>query len=494
MWVFLFSFAAIPVSIAVRILYAQKLSVVDYGLFYGFFAFLGMFEFLRDWGLRNAAAYFTNKYVVKKDNRKIKTLYFINHFVPFVLSLIIAGLLFLFKGVIVTHVYKNEGHINFIFNFLLIYWVLAVFYRTNTTFFNAYSQQQIPKAIEFISLSLIFVSSFFLLFFFESYKVPVISYIGVFAFLSIVSTYWFFVKHRDVFEAKMYVKKDLFKEVITYANAIFIGGLSSLVLTQTDSFLLQIFSGATNVALYTTGFSAANLITAFTTPITIIFYPIFMRYWHHKNKKVLTKVLNLILNNILLVLLPISLFFFVFAKQIILLMFGAKFAASTIVLQVFAFTFILNALALFFLMCLRSFGKPKACSKVIVIGGVSNIILDLILIPKFELMGAIVATSICYVIMLIAAGTIVNKDIKIRPSPSKNLKIIISSIMFTLTYVVVKDYVLLFSFGNQTINTISNNIIVFIISISVYAIFLVMLKVVDKNMIMTLKNIVIKKK
>ena len=115
--VYFLTLLIIPLSFFVRMIYARNLTLVDYGLFYGLFAFFAFFNFLRDWGLTSATNYFANKYIVHNKKSKIKTLFFLDWGFKLFMSIAIGIILYFLKGVIASGIYKNEGNVGYMFDF-----------------------------------------------------------------------------------------------------------------------------------------------------------------------------------------------------------------------------------------------------------------------------------------------------------------------------------------------------------------------------------------
>jgi len=98
-----------------------------------------------------------------------------------------------------------------------------------------------------------------------------------------------------------------------------------MLLSHTDLFLIQLFIGAKNVAYYSSGFSAASLLMIIVAPLVLIIQPLFARLWHADKKAELSRLINFIFNNMLVFVLPFSIFFFAFSNQLVSLVYGSAF-------------------------------------------------------------------------------------------------------------------------------------------------------------------------
>ncbi len=489
-WVFAISFAIIPLNLLIRMLYARNLTIEDYGIFYGLIAFFGLFTFLSDFGVRSATPYIVSKYDVKKNHGKIKAIYFGGQIFQLTASLIVVTLMIIFRSDIITQVFNNSQNAPIMLNFFLLFWIINTIFRANLSFFIGYAETRTSKIFEFVNLLAVLIISYVLFFFFESYKVPVIAYLLAIIICALLTTVLFWYRHYNVFNAKMSYNRTLFKEIKKYSLAVVLASASQLIMPQIDTVILQTISGAESVAYYTTGVSAASLILVLAASVRIVLLPAFSRLWHKKEKARLSKLIEVIMHNLIIIALPISMLFSLFSLHIIILLFGEGLAPSQIVLQFFAFVFIIKLYNEFLFMCLKSTGKPGKFSKAMIIGLVINVVLDLILIPQIGIKGAIIATSATYLFIFIYAINYIKKTVKIRIHKMKLLKIGAASAGFVLTSLILYTQYAPITMYSTMINSIANHSIAFLAGLAAYSILLIVLKAIDITTILWMKQLV----
>ncbi|MFC1768268.1 polysaccharide biosynthesis C-terminal domain-containing protein [Nanoarchaeota archaeon] len=487
--VYLFSYIAIFFSYFTRALYARKLDIVDYGLFFGLFSIFLIFTFLRDWGLGSATIFYTRKYIVKKDFSKVKTLYFLSHGFTFIMSLIIAVILFLVKEIIITAVYRNEGHISFIFNVFILFWIMETVYKTNNVFFESFHEQRQSRFNELLLRILIFVLSYLGFSYLHVYEVPVVVYLLATIAVSLFSIVWFYFKHNDVFRAPFYLGKDLFKEVFKYGSYMILGGISAVLLLSVDTFLIQVIVGAEEVGYYVSGLSAAQILPLVLLQLTFIITPLFAKLWHENNVSELSNIVNFLFNNLLIFILPLAAFFFVFAPNVIFFIFGAGFESSEIILQIFCFVMIVKMTNQILEQLMLATGQPGKSSIITLSGLVVNIILNVILISLYGGLGAAVATGISFSLIMVLFITMLRKTIKFKFLFLDNLKVLISTFFFIGVGFLMKERIAIFDFGNININFLINGGFIFLLSLAVYVGSLFFFGVITKEKIKLIKNL-----
>ena len=139
----------------------------------------------------------------------------------------------------------------------------------------------------------------------------------------------------------------------------------------------------------------------------------------------------------LIVTVPIAVFVTVLSSKIILLIYGPSYIPSVIALQILIWTIVfmfVNGLSSNFL---GSHNKQPIATKITAIGAVTNIILNILLIPKFSYVGSSFATVITELIMTPILIYIVWKNQYTNLIPLiKDLPKIIFSSLIMLIYII----------------------------------------------------------
>ena len=89
-------------------------------------------------------------------------------------------------------------------------------------------------------------------------------------------------------------------------------------------------------------------------------------------------------------------------------------------------------------------GKTKIVMKSLIIASLLNLIFNLILIPKFGIIGAAISTSLSYILVLLINSIYLMKFVKFKINKFVILKIIIGSILFILSLFLFKNILNLF--------------------------------------------------
>ncbi|MCE5213553.1 MAG: polysaccharide biosynthesis C-terminal domain-containing protein, partial [Methanobacterium sp.] len=164
------------------------------------------------------------------------------------------------------------------------------------------------------------------------------------------------------------------------------------------------------------------------------------------------------------------------ADKIILLIYGAEFSNAVIALQILVWSAVIIFMSGAFARLLEASDKQMAITKIAAICAVFNIILNLIVIPKYGYVGASVITVLTEFLAFLFGLKIVgamNYD-QIPIKPKLLIKIAIASLVMSICIILLINWNLIF---------------LIILSIILYFVTLVILKGFDKEDITLIRNI-----
>jgi len=186
----------------------------------------------------------------------------------------------------------------------------------------------------------------------------------------------------------------------------------SLIIYRIDLVMLQFFKGETIVGLYGAADTIIKNLIIFPSVFIVSVYPLLSKYYIKDKEK-----LCCLYKKSFLYLFLFSLFIviccFIFGKFIILLMFGKEFIESVFILKLISiggFFLFLNLVNIYYL---NAINKPAINVKIFIFGVVTNIILNLMLIPRYSYTGAAISSIISYFIIFIYGQKVVGLSLKL---------------------------------------------------------------------------------
>jgi len=206
-----------------------------------------------------------------------------------------------------------------------------------------------------------------------------------------------------------------------------------------DSVMLSYIKGDAAVGLYNAPFRIVLVLLIVPQSLIAALYPVMSKFYQ-KSDDSLTHSFQKSLKYLAMLGLPIGIGITILAEKIILLTFGPEFLNSVVPLQILVWSSILIFLTMPFGNLLNCQNKQMIVTKVCGLYVPFNIILNLILIPKYSLIGAAVATVLT---QLFGSALLIYWTLKLR-SKIYNSKTIIISSKFLLSCFTMALFILYF--------------------------------------------------
>jgi len=255
---------------------------------------------------------------------------------------------------------------------------------------------------------------------------------GVFVGLTLASTLTFILmfslfrrRHSHLFKGT--AKKIETKRVLRFMSFVSIGAISGVVFSYVDMIMLGIFLPAEYAGYYK---AATNIIfgIAGLTGIAGVLFPVFTQLEGESLENAFKKVFRYA--SILSFPFAVSLAYF--SPQVISVIYGVKYLPASLPLLVLSPLIIFNT-ANFFGVLFGAKEKPEYSTAISIASMAMNVLLNYILILRFGMIGAAMATTISRFFNILASGIIAWRKLNISPQTSSIYKPAFASIaMFLL--------------------------------------------------------------
>jgi len=269
-------------------------------------------------------------------------------------------------------------------------------------------------------------------------------------------------------------KKDpkILKKVFSYSLPLILFGFAISLLHQTDSFMIGFFLGVKEVGLYNAAIPIALLVTISIDLFRQLFLPIATKEYSRGKKKLVEQISKQITKWTLLVSFPIFILIFLFPGAFIKLFFGEEFLVAATALQILVIgAMFTNSFEISKELLLMK-GKSKLILFDIAIVVMTNITLNLILIPPYGINGAAIATSISLILLGLTYFFQAGKIVKIFIIRRKILNLLFASLYSGILLYLISLHI------NSNLRDLIASIIIFSI---LYLIGLFAFRVLDKN-------------
>ena len=195
-----------------------------------------------------------------------------------------------------------------------------------------------------------------------------------------------------------------------------------------DRFLITYFLGLDSLAPYSAAFSLAVVITFFHSTISFMLHPELSKKWSNKNKIEIINLLQKITTAYLALAIPFLVFIGVAGVDVLLVLTSNDYLISTQTLFLISLNTALFGIFQFsHYIVLLDRGSLNAPILMILITGI-NILLNLLLIPKFAILGAALSSFFSTSALTIIVYNMSQKNLKWNFPFKESLKILIRSL------------------------------------------------------------------
>ncbi|SHF15752.1 lipopolysaccharide biosynthesis protein [Clostridium fallax] len=202
---------------------------------------------------------------------------------------------------------------------------------------------------------------------------------------------------KNIKTFKLELDKSMLKKMVVFSGGLIPSGISGTILNLADRYFLTSYEGFVQTGIYSIGYKIGMLINPiFIAPFTSIFVPykfqIYKSKESHEKINKMFKIYNIVGVFIVLAITLYSKFFiYIFATS--------EYMAAYNIISLILFSYFLYGKAEFYTIGMQIANKTYLDAIVMGIGGVINIILNIILIPKIGMYGAAISTLFSYGIM-----------------------------------------------------------------------------------------------
>lgn len=189
------------------------------------------------------------------------------------------------------------------------------------------------------------------------------------------------------------------KKLIFFAVKASTANMISIIAAQADIVMIGYFLLSKDVGYYSIAISLSGLLLVFAQSIQNVTFPAISEYWAQNNHQALNILINKSIKSSACITLPLGLGVGFFATEIIRRIFGAEFTSAVSPLYILLIARVIRGGFLVPVSgALSAIGRPGLNLMIDTIAMVTNISLNILLIPHFGIIGAALATTISLLI------------------------------------------------------------------------------------------------
>jgi O-antigen/teichoic acid export membrane protein len=406
------------------IILARILGAESFGIYSYIFAIISIMAIPTKLGLPNLLVRYMAEYQVKEQWSRIKGLLRASNFVVAIVSIVLIGgsLLFIQWGVIKF----EENKLN------TFYWGLALLpvialgairgasLRGLRHIVLGLAPERVVKHILLIGLLL--GANWWLVKSSVSSEMAMMIRFVAALWAYLLGAYWLFKKLPT--EVKKTEPDYQIKEWAKVALPFLLNGGMQVVNSRIDIVLLGWFGTAEQVGIYEVAWKGAALVSFGLGALNLMLGPYFSRYYHSNQLKRLQKIatISVVINCVIGLLVIIV--FFLFGEKILEIIFGTEFTVGYVTLVILCFAHFVSVAAGSVAMLLNMTGHESKVLAGLTIAAASNIVLNLILIPRYGMEGAAIASICTFMIWNVFLVIVAIREIDVNPSVTSIIRFV----------------------------------------------------------------------
>lgn len=234
--------------------------------------------------------------------------------------------------------------------------------------------------------------------------------IGISVFANFTMNIWLLNRYTKIFEKfKWIIERKFLKELFTESFPLIISSFMIVVYYNLDMVMLGNIKSQEDVGIYNAAYKIFMIGLIPLAAIVKIFLPALSKIKEVDLLKSTIRKYGIMMFSSGVLIASVLYFS---ADQSVSIIFGSEYTNAVIPLMILALNILVISVNVFFGNPLTVWGKQKVYAIAITFGAIANIILNILLIPKYSYNGAAIATLLSEVVVFAGVLFLFNKNLK----------------------------------------------------------------------------------
>lgn len=248
--------------------------------------------------------------------------------------------------------------------------------------------------------------------------------------LSAILGFYYLVKYTSLFSNVD--PSTMRTELLAYSLPLWISAGMSIIYSGFDTFILAYFSETAAVGIYKVVYPLSYHLSIVLVSLSYIVLPMFSELYSNNNVDEMRSYYQSVSSWIFLGTLPVFAVFVLFPGSIIRLLFGAEYVSGRTALRVLTFGFFFHSVIGPNAEVLKAVNEPRLVMIDDALSAVLNLVLNLILVPRYSYLGAAVATVISYTFLNVAYSYQLYRKTAIHPFSKRYVVLVVIAVLLVL--------------------------------------------------------------
>lgn len=458
-----------------RIILARHYGPDSYGLFSLAIAVIGLLTTISTFGFIGGLERYIPFYRGRKEVKKIKFIFKKTMIFFALASIVLMALLFLTSDFIAVRIFKEE-QLGLFLKLFSIAIPLGVFGKAFLSLLKGFEKIELYSAITNFLDNFSRVVFLWILIVIGAgiISIPLSYLFGVFVVL--VTAMFFSIKILPEIFRKKYKngnsERFAFQSFVSYSWPLVLFGFVLSIFHWTDSFVIGIFQTAKEVGFYNIAMPLAILLTLPKDIMMQLFLPMITRKYGKNEKDEIEQLSRQVSKWILIISLPIFILFMVFPDEIINSLFGSEYLVAKTSFRLLSISAFVTATIGFSRELVLVKGKSRTIFYYTLVFTVVNFLLNLLLVPKYGIDGAAVATMTSLILLNLVFMFQIKKDLAITLFNFKSAKVFFAGFISLVLLILLRQFI--------SANPIAI-LVLAVFFVSIYSFLIVKTKCLDEN-------------
>lgn len=413
LWVAIGAFIANLFAYLLRLLLARSFTVAQYGLIYAIIAFFGLLSIFQHLGLGEALARAIASANVHGKEERVKEAVMWSTIIVATTALAVSAAMYLSAGWLSAAYFKDPAAGDLL-RLAAVMFFIGTFHVIIAAILQGYQRLHLFAIHSTLQSLVLFTAAFIFISAGAGLASVMYAYISMYLLLYIVGAAFIVGVLRKPWQRRIRLDTANARDLLLYGFPVILTTVGGIVLTYTDTVLLTVFSTLEEVGIYQAALPTANILLFLVGVISAVLFPVVAEMWERKQKPLIAAAVQEIYKYSFILLLPLILGIISFPDIVLNLLFGPAYVAGAPVLSVLVLAAMFLVLNGVHAATLSGMGMPANNTKAVGAGAVLNLLLNLILIPRYGGLGAAVSTLVAAITIFVISEYYVRRELVVR--------------------------------------------------------------------------------
>jgi O-antigen/teichoic acid export membrane protein len=214
--------------------------------------------------------------------------------------------------------------------------------------------------------------------------------------------------------------------LMSFSIWTFLSSGGALIFTYADTILIGLFMTETDVGIYRVAFQLTSVASFIVLAFHTVLFPRISKWHMENNFSLIEYSMAKAFTYSLFVTIPITAGGILLSEKLLYYLYGASFISGSPVLVILLFVQMVNIFMFLLTMCLNAMDMPKTSFYITAGSALLNIVLNILLIPRYGIAGAAVASLVTISMNAVLAYTMLKSSLHISIDKRVVLNLVVS--------------------------------------------------------------------